>query len=357
MTDRPLGRASAFCRDHGLEVPVLMAPMAGACPPALAIAVGRAGGMGACGALTMDPGAIGRWAGEVRAATDRPFLLNLWVPDPEPPRDAAHEAAVAAFLSGWGPAPDALAATLPIGFDDQCEALLAARPAVVSSIMGLFPAVFAARAKALGIRWFATATTVAEAVAAAEAGADAIVAQGMEAGGHRGAFEAERAAERLVGLVALVPAITDAVDVPVIAAGGIADGRTMAAALALGASAVQVGTALLRSPEAGAAPAWADAIGRARPEGTVTTRAFSGRLGRSLDTDYVAAARAPKAPAPLAYPLQRSATAAMRAAGARAGDLARMQAWAGQSAGLARAVPAGESVGAMWAGARALLGG
>ena len=326
MIDRPLDRAAAFREAHGLGLPVLMAPMAGACPPALAAAVGRAGGMGACGALTMDSGAIAAWAREVRAATDRPFLMNLWVPDPAPARDPAHEATVSAFLGAWGPPPGELAATLPIDFADQCEALLEARPAAVSSIMGLFPEAFVERARSLGIRWFATATTVGEAVAAAAAGADAIVAQGMEAGGHRGAFEAERAGERLVGLVSLVPAIVDAVDVPVVAAGGIGDARGAAAALALGASAIQIGTV------------------------------SSGRLGRSLATEYVVAANAPGAPAPLPYPLQRSATTPMRAAAAREGDVARTQAWAGQSAGLAEAAPAGRIVETMWAGARRLLG-
>ena len=176
-----------------------------------------------------------------------------------------------------------------------------------------------------------------------------------EAGGHRGAFDAAGAERRSVGLFALLPAVVDAVGVPVVATGGIADARGVAAALLLGASAVQVGTGFLRCPEAGVHPALADAMGRAAPEDTALTRAFSGRAGRSLATAYVDAAAAPDAPEPAPYPVQRGLTGAMRMAAQKAGDLDRMQAWAGQSAGMARAEPAAETVQRLWDGARAML--
>ncbi|MCT4578849.1 nitronate monooxygenase [Donghicola sp.] len=349
-------RAQTFCDDYGLDLPILMAPMAGACPPALAAAVMKAGGMGACGALLMGPEAVAQWAADVRTTQAGPFQLNLWVPDQKPARDRAHETRVADFLAQWGPRPSEISADIPVSFADQCNALIEARPAVVSSIMGIFPPEVVAQLKAKGIRWFATATTVAEALAAEEAGADAIVAQGSEAGGHRGAFDAQNAAAQTIGLVSLVPAICDAVKVPVIATGGIADARGVLAALALGASAVQIGTALLRTPEAAIPASWADAIGRARPEDTAVTRAFSGRLGRSLRTDYVTAAEAADAPDPLPYPLQRSATGPMRAAGTQDNDIARLQAWAGQSAALAQAAPAEDVVRNLWAEVKATLG-
>jgi nitronate monooxygenase len=199
-------------------------------------------------------------------------------------------------------------------------------------------------------------TTVAEAKAAEAAGADAIVAQGMEAGGHRGAFEAGRAEAGMVGLFSLLPAIVDAVRVPVIATGGIADARGVAAALILGASAVQIGTGFLRSPEAKLPSAWADAIGRAAPEETMVSRAFSGRAGRSIATAYARAAAGADAPAPAPYPVQRGLTQAMRDQASRDNDIDRMQAWAGQSAGLALSLPAGEIVRRLWEGAEALLG-
>jgi nitronate monooxygenase len=196
---------------------------------------------------------------------------------------------------------------------------------------------------------------VAEAELAEQAGADAIIAQGMEAGGHRGAFEAERAEAGMVGLFALLPAICDAVRVPVIASGGIADARGVAAALMLGASAVQIGTGFLRCPEANIPTAWADAIGRTRPEDTVVTRAFSGRAGRSIATSYARAAGAPGAPRPAPYPVQRGLTRGMREQAARNNEISGMQAWAGQSAQLAQARAAAEVVRDVWDGARALL--
>jgi len=351
-----VARAEAFCRQFGLGLPILLAPMAGACPASLSIAVANAGGLGACGALLMPPEGIAAWAAEMRAGSNGAFQLNLWIPDPPPQRGAAHEDRLRAFLADWGPEVAAGAGDVtPPDFGVQCEALLAAGPPVVSSIMGLYPPGFVTRMKARGIAWFANVSTVAEARAAEAAGADAVVAQGMEAGGHRGCFDARRAEAEMVGLFALLPAVVDAVRVPVVATGGIADARGVAAALTLGASAVQVGTGFLRCPEARLNPAWADALGRTPPEGTLVTRAFSGRAGRSVATAYARAAA--DAPRPAPYPVQRGLTQAMREAASQAGDVDRMQAWAGQSAMLARAEPAGALTRALWDGARALLAG
>lgn len=342
-------RYTAFCRRFGLQVPILLAPMAGVPAPELSVAVANAGGMGSCGALLMKPNDIRSWQEQFHATSNGASLINLWVPDPAPRRDAAHEARLRDFLGGFGPAvaPDAGDAPL-LDFAAQCDALIAARPAAASSIMGLFPDDVVTRLKEAGIAWFATVTTVAEARAAEAAGADVLVAQGSEAGGHRGAFDAALAERQAVGLMALLPAVVDAVSVPVVAAGGIGDGRGVAAALALGASAVQIGSALLRTPEAKINPAWADALAATPPEGTVVSRAFSGRAGRSIATEYALAALAPEAPQPAPYPVQRGLTAAMRDAAGRSGDVQRMQAWAGQSSALGRAEPAGEAVSRIW---------
>jgi nitronate monooxygenase len=350
-------RTIAFCEQFDLRVPILMAPMASACPASLAIAVANAGGLGGCGALMMQPEAIRTWAADVRAGTNGGFQFNLWIPDPPPKRDPAAEAAVRNFLADWGPPvrPEAGNVALP-DFEAQCEALLQTGPAIISSIMGLYPDRFVARIKDKGIKWFATVTTAHEAKAAERAGADAIIAQGMEAGGHRSAFDESKAETHLIGLFSLVPAVADAVNVPVIATGGIADGRTIAAALLLGASAVQIGTAFLRCPEAKIPTAWADAIGKAAPEDTIITRTLTGRPARSLATEYVRAAMAPTAPPPAPYPVQRGLTQPMREAAAKANDASRMQAWAGQSARLARAEPAGEVVRRLWQETEALLG-
>jgi nitronate monooxygenase len=356
VTHPALARAEAFCARFGLGLPILLAPMAGACPPSLSIAVANAGGLGACGALLMQPAAVTAWAAEVRAGTNGPFQLNLWVPDPAPARDLAHEAEISTFLAGWGPevSPGAGDATPP-DFAAQCEALLEVAPPVVSSVMGLYPPAYVRRLKKRGIAWWANVSTVAEARAAEEAGADAVVAQGMEAGGHRGCFEATQAEAGMVGLFALLPSVVDAVRMPVVATGGIADPRGVAAALLLGASAVQVGTGFLRCPEAKLHPAWADALAQTPPEGTTLTRAFSGRAGRSIATAYVRAAAAPGAPVPAPYPVQRGLTQAMRDSGGKVNDVNRMQAWAGQAAAMARALPAGEVVRDLWEQGQALL--
>lgn len=348
--------ANEFCRRFGLRVPILLAPMSGASAPSLSIAVAQAGGLGACGALMMKPDEIVAWAEEVRRGTDGPFQINLWIPDPPPHRDPEHEARVREFLAKWAPAVPAEAGdATPPDFAAQCEALLVVSPPIVSSVMGLYPAEFVARLKQRGIAWCANVTTVAEARAAERAGADLIAVQGMEAGGHRGCFDSAKAEQDMVGLFALLPAVVDAVKVPVVATGGIADGRGVAAALVLGASAIQIGTAFLVCPEAQIQPAWAAAMAAAAPEDTVVTRAFSGRAGRGLATEYVRAAMSAEAPRPAPYPVQRGLTAAMRAEAQRTGDLRRMQAWAGQSAGLAKAEPAGEVVRRVWDEAQAIL--
>ncbi len=352
----PLRRSEAFCARFGLTVPILLAPMAGASPPSLSVAVASAGGLGACGALLMQPAAILKWAAEFRAGSNGPFQLNLWIPDPPPRRDPAHEAALRHFLGQWGPeVPQAAGDATPPDFAAQCGALLEAAPPIVSSVMGLYPPEFVSRLKQRGIAWWANISTVAEARAAEEAGADVVVAQGMEAGGHRGCFDAGAAEAGMVGLFALVPAVACAVRIPVVATGGIADARGVAAALLLGASAAQIGTGFLRCPEAKLNAAWADAMARTPPEGTVVSRAFSGRAGRSIATTYARAAMAPSAPDPAPYPVQRGLTQAMRDDAARTGDIERMQAWCGQSAMLARADPAGELVGEFWRDARRML--
>ena len=177
----------------------------------------------------------------------------------------------------------------------------------------------------------------------------------MEAGGHRGAFDARKAEQELVGLMALVPAIVDAVRIPVVAAGGIADGRGVAAALTLGASAVVIGTGFLRCPETKLHPTWAAALAKTTPERTVLSPAFTGKPGRSVATDYVRAALGANAPAPTPYPVQRGLTTPKRLEAQKTGDVQRMQVWAGQSAAVARAESASVITERGWSQAQTLL--
>jgi nitronate monooxygenase len=350
------GRAEAFANRLGTRLPILLAPMAGACPPSLSIAVANAGGLGACGALLLKPDEIKAWGAEFREGSRGGFQINLWIPEAAPVRDFELEKRQREFLGTWGPPvpPEAGDVKLP-DFEAQCQAVLAAAPKAMSSIMGLYAPGFVAEMKARGILWFATATTVAEAKAAEAAGADAVIAQGMEAGGHRGAFHAEDAERQMVGLMALLPQVADAVAVPVIGAGGIADARGIAASLILGASAVQIGTGFLRSPEAKTHPAYAERLAHTEATDTMVTRAFSGRPGRSIATTYVRAAAASDAPRSAPYPVQRGLSQAMREAGVKAGDVDRMQMWAGQSAKFARSEPAGTIVQELWEEASRLL--
>lgn len=348
-------RVREFTDRFGIALPILEAPMAGICPPERAIAVARAGGMGAMGAVLSTPAQIESWAATVRASTDGPFQMNLWMPEAADQRDVAVETRMRALLAGFGPqVPEAAGDFTPPDFLAQCETILDLRPAAISSIMGLFPADFVRRLKQAGIAWFACATTLGEALAAEAAGADAVVAQGIEAGGHRGTFDPHRAGEVGIGLISLVPQLADHLRVPVIAAGGIADGRGVAAALLLGASAVQVGTVLLRAPESRAPRAWSARLAALAPEDTVITRAFSGRPGRGIHNRFVETVEDLAVEIP-PYPVQRGLTATMRAEAVRADNLDAMQAWAGQSAGLAPEDGAETIIRDLWSSADALL--
>jgi len=356
MYPSPRERAQALIDRLGIRLPILLAPMAGACPPSLSIAVANAGGMGACGALLMQPNAIETWSTEFRQHSEGEFQLNLWIPGPEPVRDYNLETRQRKYLATWGPtvSEDAGDTFIP-DFEAQCQAMIAIAPKAISSIMGVYDPAFVSELKAKGILWFATATTVAEARVAEKAGADVIVAQGMEAGGHRGAFRADEAEREMVGLIALLPQIVDAVNVPVVATGGIADARGVAAALILGASAVQIGTGFLRSPEAMLHSAYADRLEHIEAHETLVTRGFTGRSGRAVRSEYVHASTAQNVPPPAPYPIQRGLTRTMREDALKAGDVERMQMWAGQAAKLARAEPAGIITQQLWENASRLL--
>lgn len=354
---QPIHRAMEFCDRFGLRLPVLQAPMAGSSPPQLAIAVAEAGGMGASGALLDSPERIAEWARQFRVESSGAFQMNIWIPEesvPGPDERAERAHAASQFLRQFGTPsePDEPEPVPPI-FSEQCDAMLAAQPTAISSIMGLFPREFVTRMRASGIAWLCCATSLAEALAAEAAGADAIVAQGMEAGGHRGTFSEDMAERNEVGLFSLLPWFADHLRIPIIAAGGIADGRGVAAALALGASAVQVGTALLRSPEAGISREWSDALDGLAPEYTVTTRAYTGRLARAAATAYLAAWTTPGAPRPAPFPDQLALVNRWRKG--RPAGMDRESHWAGQSAALATTDRAGEIVTRVWRDAQALL--
>ncbi|AWU95065.1 NAD(P)H-dependent flavin oxidoreductase [Azospirillum ramasamyi] len=332
----------------GLRSPVIQAPMAGGGDTAaLVAAVNEAGGLGFVGSAYLTDTQIAERALDIRSRTALPFGINLFAPTPPPgpaPMTAEALARLAPFHAELGLAAPERPSYAGDGFDRQFAALLDSGAAYYSVTFGLPPADSVAAAKARGMRVLGTATTVAEAVALERAGVDAVIAQGSEAGGHRGSFIGDPAAN-LVGTMALVPQVADAVTVPVIASGGIMDGRGIAAALALGAAAVQMGTVFLTSDEAGIPEAHKAAILSAREDQTRLTRAFSGRPARGIVNRFMEVVESPQAPdAVLPFPLQNTLTRPLRTAAGKAGRAEFLSLWAGQGLRLAQRRPAGELV-------------
>ncbi|RLK52888.1 NAD(P)H-dependent flavin oxidoreductase [Microbacterium telephonicum] len=321
----------------GVDAPIVLGPFGGLSSVALTAAVSDAGGLGSYGLYGYDPDRIRDVIGRLRDATGAPFAVNLWLPtgDEVTPDQvdltAAREAMRPLFDAVGVPVPDVPAAFLP-DVEAQVDAVLDTAPPVLSVVFSVPSGDLREQTARRGIRLIGTATTVAEAVAIDGAGVDAIVASGAEAAGHRVSFLAP-AEDSLVGTMALVPQIVDAVGVPVIAAGGIADRRGVAAAFALGAAGVQVGTAFLRTTQSAAPPSHRAAIAAAGDTATVLTRAMSGRLARGIPNR---ALRMLEQSAPLPFPAQNWLTGRFRAAASAQdrGDLLSL--WAGQAAGLTR---------------------
>jgi nitronate monooxygenase len=328
---------------HGLfELPIIQAPMAGGPDtPELAAAVSEAGGLGSLGCAYLSPAQITDVAGRVRALTARPFSLNLFVrSEPPPDPDAAPRVApvLAAFRRELGlPAVPPTPPPVP-HFEPQLEAVLTVRPAVVSFTFGVPTREQLAALRGAGILTVGTATTAAEADVLVDAGVDAICAQGAEAGGHRGTFLGPFE-DALIGTLPLVRQIVRRTRLPVIAAGGIMDGRGLRAALDLGAVASQLGTAFMTCPEAGTPKPHRLALATATA--TTVTRAFSGRPARGIRNRF-SDAFASIAAAP--FPEQQQLTTDIRRAAAAAGRTDLMQLWAGQGAPLVRSLAAAELV-------------
>jgi nitronate monooxygenase len=324
----------------GLSYPIIQAPLAGGGDtPALVAAVCEAGALGFIGAAYLTPSQIVEASRAVRARTARPFGINLFAPlgapvPPGDPRPALER--VAPFYAELGLSPPTVPVPPTDAFAEQFAAALASGASVFSFTFGILPASAIEAVKARGLFLVGTATTVEEAVALEKAGVDAVVTQGSEAGGHRGTFAGDFDAG-MIGTMALVPQVADAVTVPVIASGGIMDGRGIAAALALGASAVQMGTAFLTCDEAGVPDAYKEAILTAREHDTRLTRAFSGRPARGITNRFMLEVeRGDAADAILPFPLQNSLTRPLRNAAAKQGRAEFLSLWAGQGLRLAR---------------------
>ncbi|MBC8338367.1 MAG: nitronate monooxygenase [Alphaproteobacteria bacterium] len=330
----------------GIRYPIIQAPMAGSTTPELAAAVTNAGGLGSLGCAFLNGEQFAEQCAAMRQTTNGAYNVNFFTHD-EPGSDETRGEAMRGALQpyyeemGLGEVPDAKPSSPSFG-REQLDAVLAASPPIVSFHFGVPDAAMMRAVKDSGAIVLSSATTVEEAKQLEAAGVDAVIAQGFEAGGHRGTFAATYEAG-CVGTLALVPQIVDAVDVPVIASGGIADGRGIAAALALGAQGVQLGTAFLTCPESAAHEVYRRALVAGRDDATRITSAFSGRPARGLDNRYIRdmAGREDMFPD---FPINNTLTGPLRKASAEAGREDFMSLWSGQAAALSKSLPAAELV-------------
>jgi nitronate monooxygenase len=332
-------KQNRFTSRLGIEFPIIQGPLGGLSSQRLTAAVSNFGGLGSFGALSLAPGAIKDVIAEIRSLTSKPFAMNLWVSTEDEGARTSDESAFNRSLAPLAEYFVDLGAPLPsykpyssTRFEDQARVLLDANVPAFSFIFGIPPKEILEECRAKGIVTIGTATTPDEAMALQEAGVNAIVASGFEAGGHRGSFL--RAAEdSLTGTISLVPQVVDLVDVPVIAAGGIADSRGFIAALALGAEAVQMGTAFLACTQSGASSLHRQALQDKSAGHTSLTKAFTGRLARGIHNRLMEGLNR-KAADILPYPLQRGLVKNISIAAEAAGRADLVPLWAGQSAGL-----------------------
>jgi nitronate monooxygenase len=329
----------------GIDVPIIQAPMAGAQTPELTISVSEAGGLGSLPCGMLRPEQARAQLGIIRQRTSRPVNVNFFchkLPKPDAEREAIWKKRLAAYYAEFELDPDSLpAAASRTPFDQaMCDLVLELKPKIVSFHYGLPENVLLDRVKSTGAKILSSATTVKEARWLESNGCDAIIAQGYEAGGHRGMFLASDLAKQ-VGTLALVPQVVDAVNVPVIAAGGIADARGLVAAFALGAAAVQIGTAYLRCPESAISPAHREALGSAGDDQTVLTNVFSGRPSRGIVNRFIREVGPLSELAP-EFPLAGGAVAPLKAKSEELNSGDFLPLWSGQSAALGKEIPAEE---------------
>jgi nitronate monooxygenase len=341
-----MNKSDVLLKLLGIQHPIIQGPMGGGpSTPELVAAVSNAGGLGSLGAAYLTPEQITEAIRRIRALTSRPFNINLfaggWSTD-----QAVDAGSMVALMSGVHdelglPAPVAPAAA-PDPFPAQLEAVLDAQPPIFSFTFGIPDSDAMLRLKERGIAILGTATTEEEARQLQRAGVDAVVAQGAEAGAHRGTF-LDSFESSMIPTLELVRIVVDAIRLPVIATGGMMDGRDIVSALKAGASAAQLGTAFLPCPESGASEVYKRAILAARQDTTVVTRAFSGRPARGLKNAFITSLD-DKQNHILGYPLQNALTRSMRTAAAQQGIPDYLSLWAGQGVARARALPAGELV-------------
>ncbi len=323
----------------GIDYPIIQGPFGGLSSQRLTALVSNFGGLGSFGVHSYSPEAIGEVIAQIRALTSRPFAMNLWVSMEDegarrsgPDAFAKSLATLAPHLTALGAGQPAYSPYTPVSFERQARVLIDARVPIFSFIFGIPPREMLDECRAKGILLIGTATTPDEAIALEQAGVDAIAASGFESGGHRGSF-LRSAEDSLTGTMSLVPQVVDAVSVPVIAAGGIADARGVVAALALGAEGVQIGTAFLKTEESGASPLHRDLLHRPEAGRTGLTKGFTGRLARGIHNQLMEELNREGSPI-LPYPLQRHLIRNLSVVADPAGRWELLPLWSGQSARL-----------------------
>ncbi|WP_263366731.1 NAD(P)H-dependent flavin oxidoreductase [Edaphobacter bradus] len=329
----------------GIEYPIIQGPLGGLSTQRLTANVSNFGGLGSFGAHGLSPSAIKDVIAEIRSLTSKPFAMNLWVSMEDEGARTSGSEAFSRSLAAIAPHIQALGGTLPtytpyvpVKFEDQVRVLLDAKVPVFSFIVGIPPKEVLDECRAQGIVTIGTATTPDEAIAIEQAGGDVIVASGFEAGGHRGSFLL-RSEDSLTGTFSLLPQVVDAVSVPVVAAGGIADARGIVAAFALGAEGVQIGTAFLACEESGASVHHRNALLSGQAKQTALTRGFTGRLARGIKNRLLDELNR-KDTEILPYPLQRALVRHLSIPAEKAGRTDLLPLWAGQSANLSRCTDA-----------------
>lgn len=339
----------------GTTIPIVQGPMLGASTPEMAIAASCAGALGSFAASSLGPAALGQTITQIREALgDKPFNINLFLLEPARPEAGQVARAMeqlAPYRAELGLPEQSIPNTWAEDFASQFEVLVEAAPPVASFTFGILSAGQAERLKARGVKIVGTATTLAEAKAWAEIGADAVIASGFESGGHRGTFH-KSVDESLIGTLPLTSACVAALDIPVIAAGGIGDGRALASVLALGAAAAQIGTAFLLAPESAISAPWRGALVGKSCDDSRLTRAFSGRFARGLENRFLKEMADKDIPP---YPIQNALTQELRAANAKAGRSDMLSLWAGQGVHAIREAPAAEIIQGLWHEARRAL--
>jgi nitronate monooxygenase len=330
-----------FSNKLGIEYPIVQGPLGGFSSQRLTAAVSNFGGLGSFGAHSLAPSAIQEVVAEIRSLTTKPFAVNLWVSMEDEGATTSDAEAFARALSHLTPHLEVVGATKPqfspykpIRFEDQVRVLLDAKVPVFSFIYGIPSKEILEESRREGIVTIGTATTPGEAIALEQAGVDVLVASGFEAGGHRGSF-LRSSEDSLTGTISLVPQVVDAVGIPVVAAGGIADARGITAAFALGAEGVQMGTVFLACEESGATSLHREAILSGKASRTSLTRGFTGRLARGIHNPLLEAMNQPGV-AVLPYPLQRALVRNLAVPAQQSGRSEFLALWAGQSAGLAQ---------------------